>query len=125
MIEILENAKQDIAPQWVKLSNNVREQVADCLDRKADEDSVIALARKVLTLCDHVDQLHRDLSGLLGALEGSATDSGKKEPDEREIDFAAVEEQRETHDTRSTPLDILKALLMWRDDPAERVRGKG
>lgn len=124
MNQTLEKLKQDAGPQWAELCNSVREHVAVCLDRHENEDAMKALAREVLTLCDQVDRLHGDLNDLLVVLENSDPGTGKAEPSEREIELATIEEQRETHDTSSKPLDILKALLMWRDDPAERVSDK-
>lgn len=122
MTDALEKAKEDIGPQWVELSESVRRYAAASLENPGDEDAMKALAAEAMTLCDHVDRLHTELSDLLQALEDADAESNEGEPDEREIDMAAIETQRETHEMRADPLDILKALLMWRDDPAERVK---
>jgi len=41
---------------------------------------------------------------------------------EAEIHREMLQIQRETHDGNVELMDIVKALFMWRDDPAERVR---
>ena len=121
MNDTLEKTKEDIAPRWVELSQSVRRYAASSLEKPGDENAAKALASEALALCDHVDRLHDDLRGLLGALEAGDVAKKKSEPTEDEIDMAAVEEHHETHETPDEPLDILKALLMWRNDPADRV----
>ena len=122
MTDALEKAKEDIGPQWVELSESVRRYAAASLENPGDEDAMKALAAEAMTLCDHVDRLQSDLGDLVQALENADSGSNDAEPNEHEIDMAAVEEHQETHETPDQPLDILKALLMWRNDPAERVK---
>lgn len=122
MTDTLEKAKQDLAPQWVELSASVREQAVALASEGSPDDARQAFAKQALALCDHVDRIHTDLEDLLHALEEQGKSGKTGGPDEREIDMAAIEVQRETHEMRADPLDILKALLMWRDDPAERVK---
>jgi len=43
---------------------------------------------------------------------------------EAEIHREMLQIQREIHDGNVELVDIVKALFMWRDDPAERVRGR-
>lgn len=122
MTTSLDKAKQEMAPQWVELTKSVRDHASACLDGSESNDATTALAEEALRLCDHVDRLHADLGELLTALDATGDSGPGRDPDAREIDMAAIETQRETHETSDSPRDILKALLMWRDDPAERVR---
>lgn len=122
MTDPLEKTKEDIDPKWVELSQSVRRYAAASLENPGDEDALKAFAAEAMTLCDHVDRLQSDLGDLVQALENADSGSNDAEPNEHEIDMAAVEEHQETHETPDQPLDILKALLMWRNDPAERVK---
>lgn len=38
---------------------------------------------------------------------------------------AAIQIERDAHTLKAEFKDIMKALFMWKDDPAERVRDKG
>ncbi len=122
MTNSLRKAKEELGPKWVELSESVRHYAAASLENPGDEQALKELAAEALTLCEHVDRLHSDLGDLLESLENAEGTSKGDGPDEREIDMAAVETQRETHEMSSNPIDVLKALLMWRDDPAERVK---
>lgn len=125
MSKAIEQTKQDIAPQWTELLQRVREKAHTCLKEQSDCSLPADLAREAIQLCSHVDRLHADLRELIHSLDAGHPDAqpaASQAPDDREIDMAAIEVQQETHEMRADPLDILKALLMWRDDPAERVR---
>ncbi|MDB6079363.1 MAG: hypothetical protein JWO82_3110 [Akkermansiaceae bacterium] len=44
--------------------------------------------------------------------------------DEHEV-AAAIDIERDAHTLKPEFKDVLKALFMWKDDPAKRVRDKG
>lgn len=125
MTETVKQMKQDIAPQWTELLQRVREKANTCLKDQSDCSPPADLAREAIRLCSHVDRMHADLRELIDSLDATHADgtgASDKTPDEHEIDMAAIEVQQETHEMSTDPRDILKALLMWRDDPAERVQ---
>ncbi len=122
MTEALNQAKQGVAPKWLELADSVRHHAKAAMDGNVTDESAKSFASEAVALCDHVDQLHGDLEKLRIALEGRDSSTKSRQPNEKEVDMAAIEVQRETHEMRADPLDILKALLMWRDDPAERVK---
>lgn len=41
--------------------------------------------------------------------------------DEKDMETAAIEVAREEHEMKADVKDIIKALFMWKDDPADRI----
>ena len=76
-----------------------------------DENPLVEPTRQLLAV-------HQEIRTLLGA--GHSPD-GSETPDDRDIDKAAVQISREEHTLKPEVKDVLKALFMWRDDPAERA----
>jgi len=87
-------------------------------------DAPKTLARESLEICERLERMHLEMARMVDSLEDKGDQSTQELPQDQQIDLAAVETQRETHEMRADPLDILKALLMWRDDPAERLRDR-
>ena len=84
-----------------------------------------ALADEAGLLCNHVDRLHADVKMLIERLDDEVAKSAAEAPGEAlEIDKASIQIQREAHEIRADVLDVIKALFMWRDDPADRLRPK-
>ncbi len=106
------------------LNTRVRGLAMAMLDSNAHPtpEAVKALATEAQQLCDHVDRVHEEMTRIFDAMSESGDALASTKQHDRDIDLAAVEIQRETHELKADPLDILKALLMWRDDPADRIQ---
>ncbi len=89
-----------------------------------ERDAPKTLARESLEICQHLEWMRLEMASMVDSFEDKEDQSTQELPQDQQIDLAAVETQRETHEMRADPLDILKALLMWRDDPAERLRDR-
>jgi len=124
MIPTLDSLDMDSATDWMDLCGRVRQQADALLDGEspASGTALKAFAKDARALCEHVELVHDEMTRVIDALEESDSELPNPESFNHEIDLAAVEIQRETHELRADPFDILKALLMWRDDPAERLR---
>ncbi|MGJ8633469.1 MAG: hypothetical protein ACSHX7_06070 [Luteolibacter sp.] len=129
MKESADELSKDLSNSWIELSKNVRN-LADELAGKARETSLATDAEKLATqatsLCNHVDRLHADAIDLLQNMDNKAyipSTSGSS-TEREEVLKEAIQVNREHHEGRSDFKDVLKALFMWRDDPAERVRSK-
>ncbi|MDX1679544.1 MAG: hypothetical protein R3242_02330 [Akkermansiaceae bacterium] len=61
---------------------------------------------------------HREIRDMLN--EHDLENSSKL--NDPEVEVAAVEVGREEHEHKAEIKDILKAIFMWRDDPAERAQ---
>ena len=125
----LEKAKPDHSAEWIALSSRVRT-LAIRLSEKAHGTSLEADAAELLSeiprLCDHLERIHREAGNFLSELDEefpeTTTDSPNADLDE--VQRAALQIHREAHELRADFKDILKALFMWKDDPAERVLKK-
>ncbi|MBK1826630.1 hypothetical protein [Haloferula rosea] len=76
-----------------------------------DENPLVEPTRQLLAV-------HQEIRTLLGA---DYSPDGSEMPDDRDFDKAAVQISREEHTLKPEVKDVLKALFMWRDDPAERA----
>lgn len=133
--ESFKEIDRDLDHSWIDLSTRVRE-LASGLKLKAAGSHFTAdadhLAQDVSLLCDHVERLHADVIDLLANLEthlplpetDAPADAKAGDLVQEEIRREAIQIQREHHELRNDFKDIIKALFMWRDDPAERVREK-
>jgi len=128
MDKTLQQACDDVAPEWINLCGRVRELASKLKNTAAGtalEHDAGALAAEAGLLCNHVDRLHADVKMLIRRLDHEVARSGDPaNMDPGEIDKASIQIQRETHEIRADVLDVIKALFMWRDDPAERLRPK-
>jgi len=124
MNQINEFTAIDTRPGWLELCGRIRGQAGEMMNAETvpEGERVRTLARDVLELCAHVESMHKEMTSMLNALESASGVTADAKSKDHEIDIAAIEIQRETHELRADPLDILKALLMWRDDPAERLK---
>lgn len=111
----------DLSSDWQTLSADVRSRVAS-LQVSTSEAELAPLKRDVAKLCDHLERLHRDAAELLASLEETPAEADVAST--TEFDRAAIRIQRESHEGRADLKDIIKALFMWQDHPAERVREK-
>lgn len=91
------------------------------------------LAAQAADLARDAGRLASQIERLAAAAPAFLTHLGQPEPPEppatdpkleAEIHREMLQIQRETHDGNVELMDIVKALFMWRDDPAERVRGR-
>lgn len=112
---------------WRKLANEVGQQAAALRDLASGSPfapQAVELAENASHLASQIERLADAASGLLNQLgppnAGQPTDSTIASEIEQEM----IQIQRETHDGNVELLDVVKALFMWRDDPAERVRGR-
>ncbi|MES2438312.1 MAG: hypothetical protein V4584_04575 [Verrucomicrobiota bacterium] len=126
----LEKVERDHSAEWIELSSRVRT-LAKCLNGKAHgtplEADTAELVSETTRLCDHLERIHRDVGNLLIELDEKMPELDSLPPnvDPDEVQREAIQIHRETHELRSDFKDIIKALFMWQDDPAERVRMKG
>lgn len=124
MIQKLVSMNTDSAMDWMDLCGRLRQQADALLDSEppASAAALNEFVTDVRALCEHVELVHDEMTRVIDALEESESQITNSDSLNHEIDLAAVETQRETHELRADPFDILKALLMWRDDPAERIQ---
>ncbi|MBC7980269.1 MAG: hypothetical protein H7Y36_06875 [Armatimonadetes bacterium] len=130
-----EEIEKDLASSWLDLSSKVRDLAAD-LKLKAAGTSIANeashLSQQASRLCDHVERLHTDVIDLLENVEtrfpqfavispSTIIQSDRLESDEVENEKLQI--QRENHQVSTNFKDVIKALFLWKDDPAERVRG--
>ncbi len=120
---------QEISSHWLQLSARVRRH-AEALSAKATGTELAAdsesLAVETRKLCDHFDRLHFDVEKLLLQLDDTLGDEVPStiEAETDEVQREAIRIQQESHEMRADLKDVIKALFMWRDDPAERARDK-
>lgn len=120
---------QEISSHWLQLSARVRRH-AEALSAKAAGSALAAdseaLAVETHKLCDHFDRLHLDVEKLLLQLDDTLGDElpSPTETEPEEVQREAIRIQQESHEMRADLKDVIKALFMWRDDPAERARDK-
>lgn len=125
----LEKAKPDHSAQWIALSSRVRT-LAIRLSEKAHgtplEADAVELLREIPKLCDHLERIHREAGNLLTELVENLPEPTIASPSLEldEVQREALQIHRETHELRADFMDIIKALFMWQDDPAERVQKK-
>jgi hypothetical protein len=123
----MEEIDKDLAHSWIELSDRVRD-LSAALKVKAAGTALAAdadhLAQEADHLCGHVERIHADVNDLVAKLEiqipllePDVPASPKSEL--TEMEWARI--QRENHELRGDFKDVLKALFMWRDDPADRV----
>jgi hypothetical protein len=122
----LENAYHDVdhdlSTEWLALTERVRTLTHE-IDSAAASDKTRLLLSDVSKLCDHVERLHVDVALLLKEL--SPEIEIEKSPEESvAIQNESIQIRREVHELRADFKDILKALFMWQDDPADRIREK-
>ena len=118
---------EGLSTSWIELSNDVKnkaKQLAHNASTTALSAEANALADQASKLSDHVDRLHADVAGLLNNLEDRPILPAKSGDVPKEELEEAIQINREHHEARSDIKDVVKALFMWRDDPAERVRSK-
>jgi len=119
---------KDLAHSWIELSDRVRD-LSAALKLKAAGTALAAdadhLAQEADRLCGHVERIHADVNDLVGKLEMQAPlpEPDVQAPQKSEVtDLDWVRIQRENHELRTDFKDVLKALFLWRDDPADRSR---
>lgn len=86
-----------------------------------DPDHPLAVAcRELLTVHAEV----RELVEQAYNAGSHHADSPANDESHPEIALAAIEIEREAHTLKADLKDVIKALFMWKDDPAERARDK-
>lgn len=114
---------------WQQLAINVETQARALRDLAEGSP----LAAQAADLARDAGRLASQIERLAAAAPAFLTHLGQPEPPEppatdpkleAEIHREMLQIQRETHDGNVELMDIVKALFMWRDDPAERVRGR-
>jgi hypothetical protein len=121
----------DLSADWLDLCNSLRRATSE-LEAKALTTALALdaaeVSRKADLLCGHVERIHADVQDLLiriderlpAGLPDYTTPADR--PNSDEIQEEAIKIQREAHEMRADFKDVLKALFMWRDDPAARVK---
>lgn len=130
--ESIEEIDKDLSKSWIELSAKVHEQAAGLSQRAADTTlsaEAAILSQQISKLCDHVEHIHADVADFLKKIDASLplpeNDGATPPPvDDGEVKDEMIQIQRETHEIKADFRDVVKALFMWRDDPAERVRDK-
>ena len=125
----LEKEKSDHSAEWLALSTKIRT-LASRLNEKAHGTDLAAdtaeFTSETSQLCDHLDRIYRDLGNLLTELDVKSPETNTSSPTVEldEVQREALQIHRETHELRVDFKDIIKALFMWQDDPAERIQKK-
>jgi len=88
------------------------------LESLPSDHPVRLAADELLSAHAEVREMVRD------AYEAGAQDRKPEFTDEHEV-RAAIDIERDAHTLKPEFKDVLKALFMWKDDPATRVRDKG
>jgi hypothetical protein len=119
----------DLSAEWLKLSARVKAlsgQISARAKGTLLAEDTMTLAEDTAKLCEHLECIHRDVGKLLVRLDEELPemDFTPTNADDAEIQKEAIQIHRESHELRADFKDIIKALFMWQDDPAERVRGK-
>lgn len=122
---------KDLETRWIELSKEVRKLSAELKVKSSDlpiSTDVAVLSGKTERLCDHVERIHADVIDLLENLDTKLAlnpEGNTSSPDIScdEIEHEKVQIQREQH-SEGDIKDIIKALFMYVDDPAERVAQK-
>lgn len=124
----LENVRdeicQELSSQWLVLSDQVRQQALSLKSRTvgtALSGEASALAQDSEKLCEHFERLHGDLDKLLKLLSDEETELGQSQsaPAATESARQAIQAQDKDHQISDDLKDVIKALFMWRDDPAK------
>ncbi len=69
-------------------------------------------------------EIHREMrDAMLSVLETGSREASHPVEHDPEVVSAAIQIEREAHTLKPEFKDILKSLLMWKDDPVERVKG--
>jgi hypothetical protein len=119
--------QQSLPSGWLELTQRVRRRL-ERLHHQAvnspDSDEFKLLAAETEMMCNQMEHLHREAHRLLSKYgEGSAENApGSSDIEVAEVERASVDIQREQHEQSAGPMEIIKALLLWRDVPEERVR---
>jgi len=121
-------ASRDLSPEWLELIARIRGLARRALEDPKDDATT--LATESLRLCLHVERLHAAVEDLLGGLSQeelqttqppapakAAPASDKPSEDER----VAMDIQREIHQDKVNVRDVIKALFLWQDSPADRL----
>jgi hypothetical protein len=121
---------ESASESWQQLAINVETQ-ARALRGLAEGTPLAAqaadLARDAGHLASQIERLAAAAPAFLTHLGQPESPESPEPPAtdpklEAEIHREMLQIQRETHDGNVELMDIVKALFMWRDDPAERVR---
>jgi hypothetical protein len=116
----------EFSGEWIDLSARVRHLAEDLKCKTAGTHLAAessALVEDATKLCAHVERLHQEAAALVAEAEARELERAKADhpPAAEEIQLEAVKIHRELHEMRPDFKDIIKALFMWQDDPAERL----
>lgn len=119
---------QELGLEWSDLTNRVRARLSDSeatLRHQPESHGFHLLAVDVRSLCDRFDRLHLEVHRLLSDYQGATSHGPETTPpiDPASLEQASVAIQREQHTQSSGPMEVLKALFLWRENPEERARG--
>jgi len=124
-LETVQNeVRQDLSSKWLTLSSQVRERAKSLQSRTVGTDlssETDTLAIDAGELCDHFDRVHADVGKLLTLLQGGNLDynESNSEMDSTSTHRQVLIAQENDHKENDSVKDVIKALFMWRDDPAD------
>lgn len=115
---------------WLHLTHRLRQRLVS-LHRQTAGTHLAQEANLVVIdanrLCDYVERLHREAHRWMAA--NPQPHRGPQSPSadlaSTELQHAAIDVQREQHETSENAIQFMKALLMWVDTPDERARNVG
>jgi len=119
-----DDVRQDLSSKWLALSSQVKDG-ANSIQAKTVGTGLgsetTALASDTQQLCNHFERIHADVEKLLLLLNGESFDSSKSDSilDSTSSQKQVLIAQENDHKENDTLKDVIKALFMWRDDPAE------
>lgn len=122
--KIREEVRGELERHWLTLSADVRTK-AQAMQRNTMGTPLnldaTELAAATEELCRHFEKTHHSVETLLGFL-----DPGSNPPPHSELQATSSEAQHQAliaqakdHAENDSLKDVIKALFMWRDDPAE------
>lgn len=88
----------------------------EALASAPDDDPLAESTAELLRVHSEVRQI------ILGALGSEAE---RRESEDAQVREAEIRIEEEAHELKPDPLDVLKALFMWRDNPSERAKNGG
>ena len=119
--------KLDLPLGWIDLSNRVRRRINGLQNSPSGlsvQNELNFLADDVDEICARFEALYAGAQRLVEQHHATAVVRQGASPDSADMkeQRAAIEIQQEEHEKSGGPLDVIKALLMWRDTPDERVQ---
>ena len=126
---VISDVNHELSSEWIVLSNRVRSRLQEVHAMASGtpvEAELALLAADTSKICDHIERIHSNVGQLLSELDEKPSEPEPATPtvEPTEVQLGAIQIQRETHELDQDFKGIIKALFMWKDDPAEKAKEK-